>query len=168
MKMSAKGRYFLMELEGVILAPYRDSVGVWTIGVGHTRSAGPPDPRGATPLSLLEAQLLFARDLERYEKTVTKLVNGKRTTQWQFDALVSFQFNTGGLAKSLLLKKFLAGDMAGAIAGFMGWLKPIDIYGRRKQEQKLFAMGNYGEPFLISMQDKKGGPHRMVEIKEIV
>ncbi|WP_428141663.1 glycoside hydrolase family protein, partial [Bradyrhizobium sp.] len=34
----------LISHEGIVLSRYKDSVGVWTIGVGHTKAAGNPDP----------------------------------------------------------------------------------------------------------------------------
>ena len=44
MKISTRGILEIAEHEGIVPAPYRDSVGVWTWGIGHTKGAGDPDP----------------------------------------------------------------------------------------------------------------------------
>ena len=44
MNISDKGLVALLSHEGIVPGPYRDSVGVLTYGVGHTKSAGSPDP----------------------------------------------------------------------------------------------------------------------------
>ncbi len=48
MKMSLRGLAELAGHEGIVLSPYKDSVGIWTIGVGHTAAAGAPDPARMT------------------------------------------------------------------------------------------------------------------------
>ena len=46
MRTSAGGRKAIAAHEGSKLAAYPDSVGILTIGVGHTTAAGPPEVRG--------------------------------------------------------------------------------------------------------------------------
>ena len=77
------------------------------------------------------ADAVFARDIAAFETGVNLLLDGKPTTQAQFDALVSFAYNVGldiddddvaeGLGDSTLLRKHLAGDYAGAQAAFASW-----------------------------------------------
>ena len=138
--------------EGLVVAPYKDVVGVWTYGVGHTSGAGSPDPSTmpmAMPMTsaamadeVARAIKLFAEDLEKYEKRVRDAVKVS-LSQHEFDALVSFDFNTGGIFKANLTKKLNAGDRAGAARGFMGWLRPEAIRGRRTAEMRLFQSGDY-------------------------
>ena len=40
MKTSDAGIFALALHEGIVPGPYRDSVGVWTYGIGHTLGAG--------------------------------------------------------------------------------------------------------------------------------
>ena len=47
MQMTERGLLALAGHEGVVPAPYRDSTGTWTFGIGHTAAAGPPDPANA-------------------------------------------------------------------------------------------------------------------------
>lgn len=149
MKTSDAGIFAIALHEGIVPGPYRDSVGVWTYGIGHTLGAGYPDPskmQRGMPTNL-DAALrdvfdLFRRDVVKYEAAVNRAVKVK-VTQAQFDALVSFHYNTGAIAKASLVKRLNAGDAIGAAAGFMAWKKPAEIIPRRKAEQALFASGVY-------------------------
>ncbi len=143
MKTSVQGLLFLMNKEGVVLTSYRDSVGVWTIGVGHTAAAGAPKPNPGLEITLERAVELFRKDVQKYEAAVNRAVT-VIITQYQFDALVSFHYNTGGIVKARLTKLLNAGDIHKAGDAFMGWLKPASIIGRREDEQELFRIGNYG------------------------
>ena len=149
MKTSDAGLFALALHEGIVPAPYRDSVGVWTYGIGHTLGAGYPDPekmlRGMP--SSLDAALrdvfdLFRRDVAKYEAAVNRAVKVP-VTQAQFDALVSFHYNTGAIGRASLVKRLNAGDVGGAATGMMAWSKPAEIIPRRKAEQALFAHGTY-------------------------
>lgn len=152
MKISPQGVLELAEHEGIVLGPYLDSVKVWTYGVGHTAAAGGPDPakmprvdtRGwdaaRVRAELLTALDLFDRDLDTYEGRVRAAIKVP-LRQHQFDALVSFDFNTGGILRARLTQAINAGDMSGD--QFMGWVRPKEIIGRRQAEQALFRTGNY-------------------------
>jgi len=163
MKASDAGLFALALHEGIVPAPYKDSVGVWTYGIGHTLGAGYPDPakmqRGMP--SNLDAALrdvfdLFRRDVAKYEAAVNRAVKVP-ITQAQFDALVSFHYNTGAIGRASLVKRLNAGDVAGATAGFMAWKKPPEIIERRKAEQALFAKGVYPKGLVTVWQVSGAG-----------
>ncbi len=62
MTLSREGAMELIGHEGIVPEPYQDSVDVWTIGVGHTKAAGPPDPKNVTtPLTLKQCFDLLPR-----------------------------------------------------------------------------------------------------------
>lgn len=152
MKISANGILEIAEHEGIVLGPYKDSVGVWTYGVGHTAAAGGLDPakmkredtRGWSAVrveaELIKALRLFDEDLDKYEARVARAVKVPLKPH-EFDALVSFDFNTGGIYKAKLTEAINRGDKGGD--GFMGWVKPKEIIKRRKAEQALFRTGAY-------------------------
>lgn len=147
MKTSLKGILEIAEHEGIVPAPYRDSVGVWTFGIGHTAAAGGLDPRemnSAMPknvdAAVDRAISIFRDDLAKYEARVNAAIKVP-LKQHQFDALVSFDFNTGGIYRANLTKQINAGDMSGE--GFMGWLRPPEIKSRRTAEYRLFRTGDY-------------------------
>ena len=144
MRTSTKGLMEIISHEAIVLRPYRDVAGVWTIGIGHTAAAGPPDP--ALPgleLSLGDAIALFRRDLARYEDRVSRAFT-VALAQHEFDAAVSFDFNTGGIDKADWVREFNAGQRDLAIEHIMNWRKPAAIIPRRAREQALFATGKYG------------------------
>lgn len=137
----------LMELighEAIVLSTYLDSVGVKTIFVGHTAAAGPPIPVLPWPYqsTISDAVAVLSRDLERYEADVRAAFTVS-LTQAQFDAAVSFHYNTGAIGYATWVKKFNRGDRAGAVAGIMMWTIPKSVTSRRFEEQLLFDRGIY-------------------------
>ena len=105
-KMSDRGLLALVRHEGIVPGPYLDVKQVWTSGIGHTAAAGPPDPatmqRGMPAdldAGIREAFRVFRSDLARYEAAVLRAVKVPLEPH-EFDALVSFHYNTGGIAKA--------------------------------------------------------------------
>ena len=95
----------------------------WTIGWGATG----PDMDGegviakGTVWTQEQCDTRLARDLERYAAGVARALGDAPRTQNQFDAMVSFHYNTGAIARATLTKKHLAGDYEGAAAEFARW-----------------------------------------------
>jgi lysozyme len=138
MKMSEQGRRLLTQREGVRLKAYRDTVGVWTIGVGHTAAAGPPSPVPGMVITAAECERILSRDLVLYEKAIAQALK-VMVAQHEFDALVSICFNVGPkFAQSICIKRLNTGDRRGAAAAIMMWSKPPEIVGRRRTEQRQF------------------------------
>ena len=139
MKMSEQGRNALIAREGCVLHAYRDSVGVWTIGVGHTNNAGPPEVKPGMKITQTQAEEILARDLVKYEKLVNDALKVP-VAQHEFDALVSITFNVEAFARnpSTAIKRLNAGDRQGAASAIMLWNIPEEIIGRRKSEQRQF------------------------------
>lgn len=153
MTVSDRGRAELLSHEAIVTAPYKDSEGIWTVGVGHTKAAGAPDPVAMTKgvqRPVAEMVDLFLRDLPKYEAEVRAAVKAP-LKQHQFDALVSFHFNTGAIGRASFIKLLNAGDLVGAAKGFMDWKKPAAIIGRRRAEQALFRDGVYGADGKVSI-----------------
>lgn len=147
MNLSDKGLMALISHEGIVQSRYKDSVGVWTIGVGHTAMAGGIDPsKFAGTLTMKEVFDLLRVDVAKYEAAVNRAVTVP-LKQHQFDALVSFHYNTGAIGKATLVKKLNAGDVTGATKGFDAWVKPKEITERRMAEKALFHSGVYPAPF---------------------
>jgi lysozyme len=149
MRTSDLGLFALIRHEGVVPAPYLDVKGVWTFGIGHTAAAGSPDParmpRGMPAdldAGIREAFRVFRADLARYEAEVLRAVRVP-LVQHEFDALVSFHYNTGGIARAALTQHLNAGDRAAAAEAFMNWLKPAALRPRREAERDLFRHGRY-------------------------
>lgn len=164
MKTSYNGRAFLAREEGCVLSAYKDTVGVWTIGFGHTSAAGSPKVTPDLKVSLDEAFAIFARDLTKYEDVVAKAVKAT-LNQAQFDALVSWHYNTGAASKmppASLIKKLNAGDYQGAADGLLEWNKAGGrvlpaLAARRGRERVLFVTGNYGDISGLSVWQIRSG-----------
>ena len=135
MKLSNEGMTALVNREGIRTKAYKDTKGIWTIGIGHT---GPEVVEGLV-IGELHAYNLFHFDVHWAEDAVNGRVNVP-LTQNQFDALVSFVFNIGANAwrKSTLLRMLNAGDYEGAIKQFDRWVIPKEITGRRMSEKEQF------------------------------
>lgn len=97
----------------------------WTIGWGATGAdhvhGGRIGPGTVWTQAQCDARL--ARDLVRYAGDVTRALGSAPATQSQFDALVSFHYNTGAIGRATLTKKHIARDYAGAAAEFARWNK---------------------------------------------
>jgi lysozyme len=149
MRTSDRGVMALIIHEGIVPGPYRCSAGVLTYGIGHTAAAGYPNPanlpRGMPKdlgKELRRVFEVFRNDLIKFEREVLQHVKVP-LKQHEFDALVSFHFNTGGIARAALTRHLNAGNRKAAAEAFMGWSRPSEIIPRRREEQKLFATGHY-------------------------
>jgi lysozyme len=134
--------------EGLRLAAYQDSAGVWTIGYGHT---GPEVHRGQC-VSETEAEELLRADLASAVQCVRRAVR-VRLAQHQFDALVDFCFNVGrgSFQGSSLLRYLNQGDLESAVVQFGLWVhaggKVVPgLVRRRAAEAALFARHESAAP----------------------
>ena len=111
----------------------------WTIGWGAT---GPGIARG-TVWTREACDARLEADLARYAAEVAEALGDAPTTQNQFDALVSFHYNTGAIRRATLTRKHRAGDYAGAAREFDRWCfgsgrKLKGLVRRRAEEAALY------------------------------
>jgi lysozyme len=129
---------FITKEEGARNKAYKDSKGLWTIGVGHLIKA---DEQNLITATLTDEQVedLLRSDLKWCSEAVETSVKVP-LQQHQFDALYSLCFNIGGTAfkNSTVVKRINAGDMNGAAAAIEMWNKPDVLVNRRKRERALF------------------------------
>ena len=130
--------------EGFYPNAYRCPAGVWTIGYGHTGLKHKDGTvRVGRKVTQAEADRLLAHALKVFSDRVNRLVKVP-LTQNQFDALVSFDFNTGAMAKSTLLKKLNAGDYADVPSELSKWTRAggkvlAGLVRRRASEANLWS-----------------------------
>ena len=139
MNIGPAGLELIKEFEGCKLTAYLDSVGVPTIGYGHTKGV-----KIGLRCTQEEADAWLLEDL----KDAETCVNGAVTvplTQNEFDALVSFVFNFGctKFRGSTLLRKLLDSDYDGAALEFRRWDRAggqvlAGLTRRRAAEERLF------------------------------
>lgn len=163
MKTSENGRAFIEAFEGKFLHTYDDGTGVLTIGYGHTSAAGPPAVVRGQTITDAQCDAILAADLAAVERNVSRCIKVPMT-QAQFDALVSFDFNTGSLAKSSIDDKFNAGDPNGAMNVLLqydhaGGKKMAGLTRRREAERFVF-LGNVmqGMKLAGAHMSNPGGP----------
>lgn len=147
--VSSNGLDLIKHFEGLYLTAYKDPVGIWTIGYGHTGiKHNDGTVKSGRKITLQEANDLLAFDLNtKYLPAVLKLVK-VNINQNQLDALVSFNFNTGALGSSTLLKKLNQSDYSGAAEEFLKWVnaggkKLAGLVRRRNAERELFIGGDW-------------------------
>jgi GH24 family phage-related lysozyme (muramidase) len=134
--------------EGLRLTAYRDPTGTWTIGYGHTSAAGGLQVGPGTQITKEQAEELFQQAYTKFAGNVSKRLTREASPN-QMAAMVSLAYNIGigAFSKSTVLKKFNAGDFAGAAAAFGRWTKSkgVTLKGlivRRHAEAELFRSGS--------------------------
>lgn len=164
MKTGPDGIYLMHKYESCKLTAYPDPAtggAPWTIGFGET---GPHVKPGMTITQAQADSMFAARLAKEFEPGVASAVDGRIVKQCEFDALVCFAYNVGlaNLRSSTLLRKYRAGDIAGAANEFLRWDKAagkrmLGLYRRRVSERALF-LGKSGEQAYIEGQAVKALP----------
>ena len=85
---------------------------------------------------------VFRHDIVKYEAEVRRALKVP-VTQHEFDALVSFHYNTGAIGRASLMDALNRGDRVAAASGFMNWTKPPEVKDRRAAEKRLFRDAIY-------------------------
>ncbi len=138
MKTSTIGLDKIIHREGIFLHAYEDSVGVWTIGTGHTSAAGPPHVYPGMTITMQENNQILLNDLAPIEEQINNTVKVP-ILQNEFDAFSSIIFNVGPkFLHSTAMRRFNAGDKQGCAAAIMMWRIPPEIIGRRRTEEQQF------------------------------
>ena len=145
MKLSANGFKLLGELEGIVLRPYRDSVGIPTIGIGSTYYEDGTKVKMSDKAITKERAIQLAKNVVKsFEAQVNKSIL-LTMTQNQFDAMVLLCYNIGesGFARSSVVRNFNAGNLQKAADSFLLWNKAggkvvRGLVNRRNIERTLF------------------------------
>lgn len=96
----------------------------WTIGWGSTGA----DITAETIWTQAQCDSRLERDLARFAAAVARALGPAPTSAAQFDALVSFHYNTGAIARASLTRLHKTGNFAAAAAEFGKW---VNAGGRR-------------------------------------
>ena len=123
--MTDRGLLALAGHEGLVPAPYLDSVRHLDLRHRpHRRGRATRIPRtmprgmpADLEAGIREAFRVFRADLARYEAEVRAAVTVPLAPH-EFDALVSFHYNTGGIARAALTRHLNAGDRVAAADAF--------------------------------------------------
>lgn len=134
MKTSQRGIDLIKKFEGCRLTSYKDAVGVWTIGYGHTAGV-----KSGDKITEEEAEYLLKHDLDIYEEKVNKY-SKYGWNQNQFDALVSFAYNIGSIDQLTSNGRRSINTISSKILEYnkAGGKKLEGLVRRRKAEKELF------------------------------
>jgi len=126
------------------LTAYQDSVGIWTIGYGHTKGVRP-----GQRITKAQAVAFLRQDVAWAEKAVNRAVK-VNLSQSQFDALVSWTFNlgSGNLGRSTMLKRVNARNWRRVPCEMIRWNRAggrvlRGLVRRRRAEAELFNGGHF-------------------------
>lgn len=165
LKMGANGLAVVKAFESCMQAvkgqpgmfrAYVDPVGVLTIGWGHTNDHLPKFT-SSTVWTQAQCDAALAGDMATFEDHVNKLAKID-LTQNEFDALVSWSFNTGGPATASLWAALNAGNKAAIPAKLAAWNKGtvrgvlVELAGltRRRKSEGLLFQGKVPEAFSVA------------------
>ena len=145
MQLSTNGFNLLAELEGVVLNPYKDSVGIPTIGIGSTYYEDGTKVTMKDKAITKERAIQLAKNaVKSFEARVNKSIL-LPMTQNQFDAMVLLCYNIGesSFARSSVVRNFNAGNLQKAADSFLLWNKAggkvsKGLTNRRQKERNLF------------------------------
>ena len=158
MRLSDAGAHLIESYEGFVPHPYRDAVGVWTIGFGSTSGVGPNSPH----VTRKQAHDRLLREVDsRYGAAINAL--RLPLNQFQFDALVSFVYNVGpgGVSPSTGVGRALrAHQWRTAADCLLQWDKAggrrlLGLTRRRQAERKLFLRTPRTDPLDGYRDDEK-------------
>lgn len=164
MKISDKGLEALIVEEGEVLRAYRDVAGVWTIGVGLTKASGVIDPKPGMVITKEESRSLLRLALDRsYEGETYIAMSGRKNgllvrppSQSEFDAGVSFHFNTGAISRASWVEAWKnKNGRAQIFAAMKLWNKSggkvlPGLEARRAREASMLLDGVYRTDTMIS------------------
>ena len=145
MNISNEGINLIKRFEGVRNRPYRDCVGLWTVGVGHLIGDGKSLPESWNrTFTEEEINALLIRDLSRFERGIGMYIKVP-LRQSEFDALCSFAFNLGlgTLQRSTLRQKINRNDKEGAAKEILKYCRAggkivKGLQRRREAEYQMF------------------------------
>ncbi|HEX7720453.1 MAG TPA: hypothetical protein VF389_11655 [Woeseiaceae bacterium] len=135
----------IIEHEAIVPEAYKDSVGVWTWGIGVTSASGHKVNRyidNPQPIErCIEIFVWLLRN--RYVPGVEKAFAGHKLAEHELAAALSFHYNTGAIGRATWVKDFKRGHLGTARQSFMNWVTPPEITARRRKERDLFFDGRW-------------------------
>lgn len=167
MQLSKAGAGAILGHEAIYLEAYRDPVGIWTIGGGHTAAAGGITPRAGMIITLKEAMRIFVRDMGKFEgRVVQALEKPAIGAAHRFDAMVSFDFNTGAIVKGTVDDKLNRGDVDGAMATLNLYVNArgqrlAGLVKRRAEEAAMYRHARYPSRKIL-LKDRAAAQGRLI------
>jgi len=171
MQLSSQGLTFVASKEAIYLYGYKDAVGIWTVGAGHTAAAGGLKPGLGTIVTLEGACALFAADMAKYGATVERILRGP-LKQFEFDGMASFHFNTGAIGSGSVDDRWNRGDKAGALVVLNQYTKAggkrlNGLVTRRAEETRIIRDGTFPLNMRVLVKARAGDSGRMMSAAQL-
>jgi GH24 family phage-related lysozyme (muramidase) len=131
--------------EGVRTTPYKDSLGLWTVGVGHLIGDGKSlPPEYNREFTMAEVDAMFIKDFEEHKKAAEKIPGYKNANKATQGALIDLTFNMGASWYKKwpnFVKSLVAGNNKELVENLEGskWYK--QVAGRSKDIVALIKSG---------------------------
>lgn len=141
--VSDAGVNLVARFEGFRSHPYRDAVGVWTIGYGETKGIGP----NTTPWSQTYAKSRLRKRLNADYVPAVLRASRRKLTQNELDGFASFVYNCGPGAvgpNTTVGRELRAGHIREAADALLAWDKaggrPLAGLTRRRREERALIL----------------------------
>lgn len=154
-QINPPGIELVKAMEGLRFDAYRDPVGIWTIGYGHTKGVQP----GMT-ITEANATDFLRQDLAAAEGFVGQVTADVPTSDSQFSAMVSLVFNigAGNFRGSTVLRMHRQGNYQQAADAFLLWdkghvdgeLKVLPGLLRRRAAERLLYLSEPGDTIALA------------------
>lgn len=149
MQINQAGIDLIKRFEGLMLEAYRDPVGIWTIGYGHTKSVKP-----GMEWTEKQAEKMLKKEVAEFAAGVRKKLTRMPNSN-ELAAMTSLAYNIGlgAFGRSTLLRKFNDGKSRETADQFLRWNKgtvkgqKVVLKGltrRRQAERDLFLTPTSG------------------------
>ena len=122
--ISFGGVYYTQSKEGTVLVPYKDSVGVVTVGTGSTvYEDGTKVKMTDPPITQKRATELLKNHMAKDAKIFNKTLLGVPLSQTEYDLYMDFtyQFGTGAWSSSSMLRNLKQGKYIKACDSLLKW-----------------------------------------------
>ena len=145
MKIPTQAINIIKKWEGFEARAYPDSVGVWTIGYGTTARANVGiEPTAGMKITEAQATVYLNRALEKFASQIRPFITAPiNDNEWSAFLSLAYNIGPGAFRKSTALRRFNAGDKAGA-AEALTWFNKAGgrvlrgLERRRAEEKALF------------------------------
>lgn len=160
MRISSNGLAIVKAFEGCRFVAYRDSVGIPTICYGHT-NAHPPKFQMGDVWTQAQCDEALRNDMATFEAHVTQCAKVP-LKQHEFDALVSWSFNTGGPITATLWKALNAGQKTRVPSELARWNRAggrvLPGLTRRRRAEALLFQGDIAGALIVAGLKKAPQP----------
>ncbi|MCD7822050.1 MAG: glycoside hydrolase family protein [Clostridiales bacterium] len=141
--INAAGLALIKRFEGCKLTAYQDSVGVWTIGYGHTGKVDGKSVCKGMTITRSKANSLLESDVDKfwgYANNTSYVPLAKSMNENQRSALTSFAFNCGQSNLKTLCKDRSVAEIGEALLLYnkAGGMVLSGLTARRRAERELY------------------------------